>query len=59
MSISEIARLVKEVVEKEYPKREQIKILKTSSNDNRSYHINSEKIKNVAKHISTKANLLS
>ena len=47
MSISEIAQLVKEVVEKEYPKREQIKILKTSSNDNRSYHINSEKIKKV------------
>ena len=47
MSISEIAQLVKEVVEKEYPKREQIKILKTLSNDNRSYHINSEKIKKV------------
>ena len=47
MTISEIAQLVKEVVEKEYPKREQIKILKTSSNDNRSYHINSEKIKKV------------
>tara|TARA_B100000315_G_C14456503_1_gene531662 strand:- start:20 stop:1027 length:1008 start_codon:yes stop_codon:yes gene_type:complete len=45
MSINEIAHLVKEVVEEEYPKKRKIKITKTSSNDNRSYHINSEKIK--------------
>jgi len=45
MSINEIAQLVKEVVEKEYPKKEKIKITKSSSSDNRSYHINSEKIK--------------
>ena len=47
MSISEIAQLVKEVVEKEYPNKEKIKIKKTSSADNRSYHINSEKIKKI------------
>ena len=47
MSINKIAQLVKEVVEKEYPKRGQISILRTSGNDIRSYHINSEKIKKV------------
>jgi len=47
MSINEIAQLVKEVVEKEYPNKEKIQITKTSSADNRSYHINSEKIKKI------------
>jgi len=47
MSINDIAQMVREVVEKEYPNREKIKITKTSSNDNRSYHINSEKIKKI------------
>ena len=47
MSIDEIAKLVKDVVEKEYPNKDQINIVKTSSDDNRSYHINSEKIKKV------------
>ena len=47
MSIDEISRLVKNVVEKEYPNKGQINIVKTSSDDNRSYHINSEKIKKV------------
>ena len=47
MSINEIAQLVKEVVEEEYPEKGKIKITKTSSADNRSYHINSEKIKKV------------
>ena len=47
MSINEIAKLVKDVVEKEYPNKGQINIVKSSSDDNRSYHINSEKIKKV------------
>ena len=47
MSINEIASLVKKVVEEEYPNRESIKIIKTSSSDNRSYHINSDKIKKI------------
>jgi|TARA_B100000315_G_scaffold249938_1_gene281929 nucleoside-diphosphate-sugar epimerase len=47
MSINEIAQQVKKVVEKEYPNKGQINIIRSSSNDNRSYHINSEKIKKV------------
>ena len=47
MSIDEIAKLVKDVVEKEYQNKGQINIVKSSSEDNRSYHINSEKIKKV------------
>ena len=47
MSINEIAQLVKGVVEKEYPNKEEINIIRSSSDDNRSYHINSEKIKKV------------
>ena len=47
MSIEEIAKLVKNVVEKEYQNKGQINIVKSSSDDNRSYHINSEKIKKV------------
>ena len=47
MSINEIAKLVKDVVEKEYLNKGQINIVKSSSDDNRSYHINSEKIKKV------------
>jgi nucleoside-diphosphate-sugar epimerase len=46
-TISEIANMVKEVVEQEYPDREPLKIVTTESNDNRSYHINSDKIKRV------------
>ena len=44
MSINEIAELVKKVVEKEFS-YENIEITKTKSDDNRSYHINSDKIK--------------
>ena len=46
MSINEIAHLVKKVVEKEFPNKKNIRIVKTKSDDNRSYHINSDKIKN-------------
>tara|TARA_B100000029_G_scaffold516039_1_gene626344 strand:- start:2285 stop:3292 length:1008 start_codon:yes stop_codon:yes gene_type:complete len=47
MSISQLAQLVKKVVEKEFPEKKNIEILKTSSDDNRSYHINSEKIEKI------------
>jgi nucleoside-diphosphate-sugar epimerase len=44
MSIREIANLVKNVVEKFFPEKKQIEIEKLPSTDNRSYHINSDKI---------------
>ena len=44
MSIENIANLVKKVVEKKYPDKKEIKIETLPSNDNRSYHINSDKI---------------
>ena len=44
MSIREIANLVKNVVEKFFPDKKQIEIEKLPSIDNRSYHINSDKI---------------
>jgi nucleoside-diphosphate-sugar epimerase len=47
MTIMEIAKTVKKVVEERYPERGQIPIDVTESNDKRSYHINSEKIKRV------------
>tara|TARA_B100000700_G_scaffold323954_1_gene428912 strand:- start:287 stop:1294 length:1008 start_codon:yes stop_codon:yes gene_type:complete len=43
-SISQIAEIVKYVVEKEFSLNKPIQIEKQKSNDNRSYHINSEKI---------------
>ena len=47
LSISEISKLVKKEVEKQYPEKKEIEIIKESSDDNRSYHINSDKIKNI------------
>lgn len=47
MSIMEIAHLVKRVVEEEFPGRPPIDIVTTPSDDNRSYHINSDKIRRV------------
>ena len=44
MSINEIAQLVKRVVMREYSLSE-LEISRTKSDDNRSYHINSDKIK--------------
>ena len=44
LSISQIASVVKKVVEQKFSKKE-IKIIKEDSSDNRSYHINSDKIK--------------
>jgi len=45
LSINEIAKMVKSIVEKEFPKKENIEIVTTSSDDLRSYHINSDKIR--------------
>jgi nucleoside-diphosphate-sugar epimerase len=47
MSIMEIAHMVKKVVEGEFPEKLPIEIVTTPTDDNRSYHINSDKIKNV------------
>ena len=47
LSIMEIANLVKKVVQKEFKEKEEIKIIKENSDDKRSYHINSDKIKDI------------
>jgi len=44
-TIMQIAESVKKVVEQEYPERASITIKVTESDDKRSYHINSEKIR--------------
>ncbi|NKB57505.1 MAG: NAD-dependent epimerase/dehydratase family protein [Alphaproteobacteria bacterium] len=43
-TIMEIAQFVKKVVEEEFPEKGEIEIAVTESDDNRSYHINSDKI---------------
>ena len=43
MSIADLAVLVKKVVEEEFPEKSPIDIVTTPSDDNRSYHINSDK----------------
>lgn len=47
MSIMDIAHLAKKVVQEEFPEKGEIEIVTTPSDDNRSYHINSDKIKRV------------
>jgi nucleoside-diphosphate-sugar epimerase len=47
MSIMNIASLVKRVVEQEFPEKGEISIVTTPSDDKRSYHINSDKIRRV------------
>jgi nucleoside-diphosphate-sugar epimerase len=47
MSIMDLAHLVKRVVAEEFPNKPPIDIVTTPSNDNRSYHINSDKIRRV------------
>lgn len=47
LSIKEISMIVKKIVEKNFPEKGNIEIDTTESNDNRSYHINSEKIKKI------------
>lgn len=44
MSIMEIARVVKQVVQEEFPEMGEIDIVATSTDDIRSYHISSDKI---------------
>ena len=44
-TIAKIAKMVQNVVQQEVPGREKIEIVTTPSNDHRSYHISSEKIK--------------
>ena len=46
-SIAEIASIVKRVVEEEMPEKGEIKIMTTPTNDMRSYHVNSDKVKRV------------
>ena len=46
-SIADIAQIVKRVVEEEMPEKGDIKITTTLSNDTRSYHVNSDKVKRV------------
>tara|TARA_A100001037_G_scaffold281380_1_gene285005 strand:+ start:735 stop:1742 length:1008 start_codon:yes stop_codon:yes gene_type:complete len=47
LSIMEIAKIVKKVVEKQNPNFKEIPLEVTESDDQRSYHINSDKIKNI------------
>src|SRR5947209_8706108 len=47
LSISKIAETVRDVVQREFPDRKPIEIVTTESNDPRSYHINSDKIRRV------------
>ena len=44
-SVGDIAKIVRSVVETEFPDKAPIEIVTTPSDDNRSYHINSEKIR--------------
>jgi nucleoside-diphosphate-sugar epimerase len=46
-SITEIANMVKKVVEEEMPEKGKINIVTTPTNDMRSYHVNSDKVKRV------------
>ena len=45
MSIKEIALKVKDMVQKKFPEKDEIRIETFKSEDGRSYHINSDKIK--------------
>ena len=45
-SIGDLAQMVRKVVMEEFPEKGDIEIVMTPSDDNRSYHINSDKIKN-------------
>jgi len=47
MSIADLAVLVKAVVEEYFPEKAPIEIVTTPSDDNRSYHINSDKVTRV------------
>ena len=47
MTIARIAEIVRDVVREEFPERGEVGIVTTPSNDPRSYHINSDKIRRV------------
>jgi len=47
MSIMDIAKMAKRVVEEEFPEKAPIEIVTTPSDDLRSYHINSDKVRRV------------
>jgi nucleoside-diphosphate-sugar epimerase len=47
LSISAIAEIVRDVVQTEFPDRRPIEIVTTPTNDLRSYHINSDKIRRI------------
>ena len=46
-SIMDLAKIVKAVVEEEFPEKGEIEIVTTPSDDTRSYHVNSDKIRKV------------
>jgi nucleoside-diphosphate-sugar epimerase len=47
LSLMQIAHLVRDVVSREFPEKGRVEIVTTPSDDLRSYHINSDKIKRV------------
>jgi nucleoside-diphosphate-sugar epimerase len=47
LTIMQIAEMVRDVVSKEFPEKSKVEIVTTPSDDLRSYHINSDKIKRV------------
>jgi nucleoside-diphosphate-sugar epimerase len=47
LSIAKIAETVRDVVEEEFPDKKPIQIVTSESNDPRSYHINSDKIRRI------------
>ena len=47
LSILQIATIVKNVVERIFPEKGSINIFKVQSDDKRSYHINSDKVKKI------------
>ena len=47
LTVMEIAKIVRRVVLEEFPEKRDIEIVRTESDDNRSYHINSDKIARV------------
>lgn len=47
LSIMDIAKIVKKVVQEEFPEKGDIGIVTTETDDIRSYHINSDRVKNV------------
>lgn len=47
LSLMQIAHLVRDVVSREFPEKGRVEIVTTPSDDLRSYHINSDKIKSV------------